>query len=216
MTTKLRYPFFYGLPKIGEVDENFVRHGWLRSVPELRGMSQSPRPDQPATFLFKLRALFGRQARAEILAWLLSHEQGHPAEIARQVNYYRRTVQQVLNELSESGHVRTFRSGREKFFAVNHREWRFLNPGSDKENFPVWINWAPLFTALQSFLVTLSKEGFEDHSERFQAIHLRQTLQQARPALMRAGIIKDLNTTETLQGSEFLEAILSDLKSILS
>jgi hypothetical protein len=208
-------PLFYGMPVIGDMDETFGRHGWLRPKPDLRGMSQSPRPDQPATFLFKLRALFGRQARAEVLAWLLTHEQGHPAEIARQVNYYRRTVQQVLNELSESGHVRTFRSGREKFFAINHREWHFLIPDTQKETFPQWINWAPLFVALQSFLSTLSKPDFSNHSEQFQSIYLRQTLQASLPSLIRAGVVNDLKTTKNLQGSDFLEAFFGDLETIL-
>jgi hypothetical protein len=208
-------PLFIGLPETKNMDETFARYGWIRPEPDLRGMSKSPRPDRPANFLFKLRALLGRQARAEIFAWMLTHEQGHPAEVARQVGYYRRTVQQVLNELSESGHVRTFRSGREKYFAINHREWRFLIPGAGAETFPAWINWAPLFTALQFFLSTLSKPGFDEDSERFQSIQLRQALQNSLPALIRAGIVKDLKATENLQGSDFIEAVLSDLETIL-
>jgi hypothetical protein len=91
--TELLQRLFPSVPVLKQPDPIFLKHGLERGAIELRGMSQSPRPDQPATFCFKLRALFGMQARAEVMAWLLSHEQGHPAEIARQTGYFRGAIQ---------------------------------------------------------------------------------------------------------------------------
>ena len=51
---------FPDVPVFGEPEEAFQKWGWLRDSIETRGMSQPPRPDRPATFLFQLRGLFGR------------------------------------------------------------------------------------------------------------------------------------------------------------
>jgi hypothetical protein len=110
---------FPSIPILKERDPVFLKHGLERGGIELRGMSQSPRPSQPATFLFKLRALFGMQARAEVMGWLLANDQGHPAEIARQTGYFRGSIQNVLNDLTTSGHIGSIRIGREKTFSYS-------------------------------------------------------------------------------------------------
>ena len=43
---------FPTVPVLKEPDPVFLNHGLERGGIDLRGMSQSPRPDQPATFLF--------------------------------------------------------------------------------------------------------------------------------------------------------------------
>lgn len=208
-------PLFKGVPVLGAPDSNFQRWGWERGRIERRGMSQDPRPDQPATFIFKLRALFGRQIRAEVMAWLLSHDHGHPAEIARQTGYYARSVQLVLNELESSGLIRSFRIGREKQFSLLHVQWRFLISWSPAENFPVWIAWAPLFQALQTFTVCLSQPGLDERSERFQSVKLREALTDSMPALAQAGIVHHLQSSPQLTGSTLIEALLADIETIL-
>ena len=149
----LARPLFPGVPVLGSMDEEFLRWGWQRGPVKLRGLSQPPRPDQPATFLIKLRALFGRQSRAEIIAWLLAHESGHPAEMARELSYYPRSLQVVLNELTLSGHVRAVRAAREKHFAIRHEEWRFLLTWKSEASpdFPLWVQWGALFRVLRRF-----------------------------------------------------------------
>lgn len=193
--TALR-PLFEGVPVFAEPDPHFQRWGWQRGRIELRGMSQAPRPDQPATFLFKLRSLFGRQVRAEVMAWLLSHEHGHPAEIARQTGYFARSVQLVLNELENSGLIRSFRIGREKQFSLLHSQWRFLISWSPAETFPIWIAWPPLFQTLQTFITCLSQPGLDERSERFQSIKLREALNDSMPA-PRAGRYRSSTTEQS-------------------
>jgi hypothetical protein len=208
-------PMFLPARIFGEPEPVFLRWGWLRGPVEFRRMSQPPRTDQPAAFLFKLRALFGNQARAEIIAWLLTHELGHPAEIAHQTGYFRRTVQLTLNELAASGHVRAMRVGREKNFAIHREDWRFLLNWPDAKDFPQWINWAPLFHAILLFRQTLAIPGIDEKSERFQAIKLRQTLDEAMPSLVRAGVAHKLHTTRNLSGATLVQSLLADLDSLL-
>lgn len=207
---------FSDLPNIGKSDEIFSRWGWLRPVPDLREMSQSPRPDTAATFLFKLRSLFGRQARAEVFAWLLTHKSGHPAEIARQTGYFRRTVQLVLNELAESGHVRAFRVGREKNFSIYHKEWEFLLPQTEVCDSLTWVTWAPVFAALEKFQTVLLTPGLDERSERFQAIQFRDVLEQSLlPALDRAGLPHQFKASSDLRGSELIDVTFQDVMRLL-
>jgi hypothetical protein len=150
------------------------------------------------------------------MAWLLANEQGHPAEIARQTGYYRRSIQNVLNDLTATGHIGSTRVGREKtFFILRHDEWRFLLTWPNAEAFPQWINWAPLFHALQTFLDTLGKPGLDEKSENYQAIQLRETLRQASPALARASATHRWSTTTDLRGTDIIRSLITDLESLL-
>jgi hypothetical protein len=207
---------FPSIPVLKEPDPVFLKHGLERGKIDLRGMSQSPRPDQPATFLFKLRALFGMQARAEVMAWLLGHEQGHPAEIARDTGYFRGSIQNVLNDLNASGHIGAIRLGREKHFSIlRHDEWKFLLTWPKADAFPQWINWSPLFQAIQTFLDALGKPDLEEKSENFQAIQLRNALIQTTPALARAGRVHQMQSTRDLRGADLISVVLSDLEALI-
>lgn len=206
---------FPDLPLLGEPDPIFLKRGWQRGPLDLRGMSQAPRPDNPATFLFKLRALFGRQARAEIIAWLLANGGGHPAEIARQTGYFRRTVQLVLNELAESGHVRSLQTGREKNFTIHSGEWRFLLTWSHAETFPQWITWAPIFKVFSTLLDTLSLPGIDERSEHFQAVQFREALNSVLPALNRASLSTAFTSSPDLRGDALINSLLADTDALL-
>lgn len=178
-------PLFPHLLTPSRTDDVFRRWGWLRTQLELRGLSKPPLPNQPASFLLKLRALFGMQSRAEVLAWLLAHESGHPAQIARETGYFRGSVQNVLNELELSGHVYATRDGREKRFIAPREHWRFLltwSPRGNTAEFPRWVPWAVLFTLLRRFHDLIDSPKFEGYSADLQAIELNRAI---RPLLDR-------------------------------
>jgi hypothetical protein len=171
-----------GIP--GQTDPIFAAWGWLRPPLEKRGLSRPPRPNQPASFLLKLRALSGRQSRAEVLAWLLTHESGHPAQIARETGYFRGSIQNVLNELELSGHVFATREGREKHFVARKDQWRFLLTWDANETaeFPQWVTWTVVFTLIQRFHALVSSDKFATYSDDLQAIELNRTLAPHSPA----------------------------------
>ncbi len=174
-------PFFPGEGHFGAADQDFLERGWLRGPVHYRGLSVAPRMDQPGNLLLKLRALFGRQSRAEVMAWLLAHEAGHPAEIARQTGYFRRSIQITLNELERSGHVRSLRKGREKHFSLRHDEWRFLATWkiSQERAFPSWVPWAGIFRLLEQLNTLLNDERLIAASPELQAIEWRRHLDYA-------------------------------------
>ncbi len=208
---------FPRIPVIGEPDPHFLKWGWKRSLRQSRGLGHPPRPDQTATFLFKLRSLFGRQSRAEIIAWLLANDAGHPAEIARQTGYFKRSVQTALNELEESGHIHSVKIGREKRFTLRHDEWRFLitwNHGKDTANdFPIWIHWPPLLQTFSCLHQLLCNPKFEDMSEKMQSIEIKRSIDFS--LLSKSGLPAHFSRTPSTADSAFLNTLLAELTQFL-
>jgi hypothetical protein len=205
-------------PYFKEADPVFAKHGLMRGSLDLRGMSQPPDPQNRQNLIFTLRALLGVNARAEIMAWLLTHESGHPAAIARSTGYFSKSIQQILNEMAESGLVASMRIGREKHFSVPRREkWQvLLCPATeDAAAFPEWVDWMPLFSVVTHFAETLGKPGIDETSEHFQAAKLRDALHHCAPALAQAGRVHTMQAKSGLRGSELVNALMGDLERLL-
>lgn len=207
-------PLFPHLPVLGSGDATWLAWGWQRPPVQLRGLSQAPRPDQPATFLFKLRALFGLQTRAEVIAWLLAHETGHPAEIARATGYFRNTIQSLLNELAISGHASALRAGREKRFGVRRDEWRFLLTWPDANGFPEWLPWPDLFALLQRLWTMLEHPRLLGLSPAVQATELDRALAPALAPLSAAGLWTVPSSTPV--GEAAITAALAQVRALLA
>ncbi len=202
------------LPVLHTPDPVFLRHGMLREPMELRRMSQSPDPSRASNLLCGLRALFGVNARAEIIAWLLTHESGHPAAIARDTGYFSKSVQHTLNEMEDSGHIRSRRDGREKIFWLKPGAWDFLITWPRPLGFPRWVDWMPIFSAITTFIDALGQPGLDDAPEQVQSIQLRKALDAAMPALSRAGLAENLTASRKLTGTQLIDAIHEDLKKL--
>jgi hypothetical protein len=203
------------LPVLQEPDPHFLRHGLVRDPMELRGMSQPPDPSRAANLLCCLRALFGVNARAEIIAWLLTHESGHPAAIARDTGYFSKSIQHTLNEIEDSGHIRSRRDGREKIFWIKPGDWNFLVTWQQPAGFPRWVDWMPVFSAITTFIDALGKPGLDDAPEQIQSIQLRQSLDTAMPALSRAGLAETLTASREQKGGRLITNLLADLDVLM-
>lgn len=201
-----------------KTDPVFAKQGLLRGPLEFRGMSQTPDSESPHNLIFTLRALLGVNARAEIMGWLLTHESGHPAAIARSTGYFSKSIQQILNEMTESGLVSSIRIGREKHFSIPHRQrWQeLLYPqAGDAARLPHWIDWMPLFSVATHIAETIGKPGFDEASEHFQAAKLRDALIQCTPALVQAGRVHSMQATPSLRGNALVNALMADLETLL-
>jgi hypothetical protein len=202
------------LPVLQKPDPHFLRYGLIRDPIEPRGMSQPPDPSRAANLLCCLRALFGVNSRAEIIAWLLTHESGHPAAIARDTGYFSKSIQHTLNEMEDSGHIRSRRKGREKIFWIKPGDWVFLNTWSQPSGFPRWVDWMPVFSAITTFVDALDHPGLDDAPEQIQSIQLRQALDHAMPALSHAGLAEILTASRNLAGTRLIDAIEEDLQKL--
>ncbi len=209
-------PLFPEDGHFGASDPDFLAHGWLRGPARYRGLSVAPRMDQAGNLLLKLRALFGRQSRAEVMAWLLAHETGHPAEIARQTGHFRRSIQLALNELERSGHIRARREARAKQFSLVHDDWRFLatwKTPPDK-TFPAWIPWAAVFRWLEQFHSLLDDAKLTAASPELQAIEWSRRLDYA--PLAEAPALVALSFPVEARGADALAAHQARFRQIMT
>lgn len=200
----------------GPSDPDFLAHGWLRGPVRYRGLAVAPRMDYAGNLLLKLRALFGRQSRAEVMAWLFAHETGHPAEIARQTGHFGRSIQLTLNELERSGHVRALRQPRTKHFSLHHDDWRFLATWKTpaKRAFPVWMPWAAIFRWLEQFHSLLDDESLAPASPELQAIEWRRRLDYAPFA--NSALPAEFTLPIETRGTDALAAHHARFRSLIS
>jgi len=202
------------VPILGNPDPRFRRFGLLRSDWKPRGDCAAPSPNRPANLIFMLRALFGVNARAEIMAWLLTHEWGTPSAIAGATGYFSKTVQQTLNEMEASGQLRSAIDGRKKRFWLQRNDWVFLIQRKKPTSYPQWINWSPIFYFIKRTLDLLETSAEPGASERLRAIQQRGFLDEVIPRLNMSTLRHELSAHRDLKGESLTEAILKDVKML--
>jgi hypothetical protein len=200
------------MPVRGEVDPIFARHGLMRPLVERREMSRPPNPQHAAALAWKLRCIWGVQARCEFILWLIAHERGHAAEIARATYYYPRTVEDALRELTASGLVRCAQGGRSNRYWIDSDAWMlFLRSWENPRGFPKWFDWPRLFYCLDRFIHV--GEGRE-LSPLLHASELRRIFEEMLPALETGElrILFSANRKET--GERFTSALRNDIEAL--
>ncbi len=197
----------------GELDPVFLRHGYARGPIERREMSRPPNPRGAAALSWKLRSLFGVQARCEFIQWLLTHESGHPAEIARATYYFSRTVEDTLRELAGSGLVHSTQAGREKKYWLTPDDWQFLRTWKKPAGFPRWIDW-PRFFHVQERLAAIL--GNTQLGPLLQASELRREFEELGPVLGDGDLFSAFAASRNHTGLEFTVALTKDLAGLLA
>ncbi len=200
-------------PLFGEADPIFLRHGLHRGPIRRRQLSQSPNPRSPAALAWKLRALFGVQARSEILLWLLCNGSGHAAEISRATYFFPRTVDETLKELAASDLVRTSRTGRERLYWLNPDEWTLLRSWDLPAGFPKWVDWPRFFVVQERILRVLDTTGL---SPQLQASELRRVFDELQPVLNEGGLHPFFTASRNHTGVTFTEVLVNDLLGVLA
>ncbi|MEI6788005.1 MAG: hypothetical protein WCL49_05950, partial [bacterium] len=99
-------------------------------------------------------------------------------------------MDESIDWLAKFALVISVRHGREKHFRIRAADWQFLlpPPADGQSAFLRWVDWMPLFAAITRFAEALALPGIDEKSEHFQAIKLREALDEAMPALVRAGV----------------------------
>jgi len=161
------------MPVVGSADPTFAQFGLLRDRYEPRGVAQSFRPDLPANLLLRLRAMFGVNARCEIIAYLLVNRSGSPREISRRTHYYPATIANALAEMRDSGFVISRSVGRRRVHRLVSQTWNPLLLGTAD---PRWLVWPPIFEALEAIWRHLCNEKLDQESTMSQASALRRVL----------------------------------------
>lgn len=196
----------------GEADPIFHQWGFWRGPYQLRHLSRAPNPLPASNLIYKLRALFGVQARCEVLLWLLSNKAGRPAEITRAMFYFPKTVEDTLKELAASGLVQEAKPGRERHYALDPAEWGFLRTWKEPAGFPDWIDWPRRFAAVERIFAVLSRT---DLSETLLASELRRVMDELQPVLADGRLLSAFAASRTHTGVQFTEALTDDLRKLI-
>lgn len=199
----------------GERDLFFQKYGLLRGPIQLRGRHLHFPPVETTRLLFniKVRALLGISARADIVAYLLTHESAHPSLIAREIYFSQKTVQDALVEMARSGLVRVRSVGREKHYWLNRTEWfHFLGLQGD---IPKWVNWPLLLSALERIWLKLNQLGFMEMGALLQSSEFRILMQEIRPNIESAGFAGYLSDDRHHLGETYTDVFLSDIEKII-
>ena len=189
-------PFFYekngkSHPFTKTPDPSFLAYGFNRPQLRVRRMTRKVPITSHNTLRFLLRALFGVGSRAECLAYLLTHEGGHPSEIAKAIGISIRGTQDTLIELSRSSLILTRVKGSRKieYWLSQERWWEFLSRGSISEiEKPVWIDWIALYSALSQVWATLNEISREGVSDYIRSSKLRDSFEVVGDEFSKSGL----------------------------
>jgi DNA-binding transcriptional regulator PaaX len=148
---------------------------------------------------------------------LLTHEDGHPPEIARQTGYFPKTIQMTLSEMAASGNIHAARKGREKHYRLDRAEWGLVRaPGGSTADGPEWVAWPQFYAAMTGIWDLLQNQKLSKASPTLQAAEWQKLMKRVQPLLAEskpAAVIKDMHR---LTGADYLEAIHEDLIQYLT
>ncbi len=177
-------------PKPRNLSKIFLEYGFLRGEISGRSMSRPVPVNTGINIRFLLRSLFGVGSRSECLLYLLTHESGHPADIAEAAGSSSQAVKDSLIELAGSGLVRRRKIGKRKteYRLSQNRWWEFLS-GKDGLSVrpPSYINWIALFSALEHVFEALTEAGGAK-SAYMKSSRIKQSMQAISDEFSASGI----------------------------
>jgi len=178
-------------PPSPEPNLSFLSCGFNRPEIKIRKLTREVPVTSQSNIRFLLRALFGVGSRAECIAYLMTHEGGHPSEVAKAIGLSIRGAQDTLIDLSRSGLVLTRIKGKRKieYWLSHERWWEFLSRGSITEiRRPIWIDWITLYSALSGVWTALNEISQEGISDYMRSSKLRDSLETVGSEFLKSGL----------------------------
>jgi len=194
----------------GPRDQDFISCGFSRGHVQLRGLSRRFNHAKPECMLLRLRALFGSTARADIIAYLITHESIHPSKLAKDTGFSQKNVQDTLVEMKDSGYVTTAKvDGRMKLYFIkrNHKQ-QFLSLGDNATSSLEWVNWLARFRALELLRHGLDNIDPDDQKEILIDSLLRDTMENMKPFIEQSESADSHTIESTYSGNAFREEFL--------
>ncbi len=183
------------------------------SMPVPRGMSCNPDPSRQENFILRLRLLFGVNARAEIIAWFLTHAEGHAASIARDTAWFSKSVQAILNDLEQAGMLHSQTDGKKKTFRLSPRA-HLWHPDFGAEL--RWLNQGFFYTGLIHVQHALDAIANSEASASAKAIAIRRHLPFITSALRLAGLDEIFHITHQDRREVLVNEFLNGCQRLIS
>jgi len=199
------------LPQSSDIDATFLEHGFIRSPIALRGHSRSFPPDAVPCLVLKTRALFGINARCDVLTYLALNGAGHPREVARELYFSQKAIHDVMTDMACSGVVHSSKGGRERTFRLNAGALSFLT-GEKKP--PGWINWPVLLSAAETVWQKTETLHIAALDPLVESSEIVLTMKPLLERLTRARWAPAIAVTQPQQGLVHLQAFRTAFESV--
>ncbi len=204
-------------PDAGDIDESFQNGGYRRGRMKFRGTARHFNSDLSGNLIMKLRALLGVNSRCETIAYLLTHDEANPSEIAEATCYYSKTIYNTLSEMLLSGKLQRRDEGRESLYSTIGNSWEaFFWTGNQTAE---WMNWPMVYWALDSIWHRLDNPVLLKADPLLVASELKLAVLDVLPHLQQAIPGFASRAVSSLRGidlemekySEFIENLLDYL-----
>lgn len=131
-------PLFH---KALEPDKTFADYGFLREPLVLRGKSSFVPTWTSCNFIFRARAFFGVNIRADVFAFLIMAGAAHPSRLARDLGYSQRRVQDALVEMTAADMIFKVRAdgNRKEYFVDSAKAAQAFFCITEKQS--TWFKW---------------------------------------------------------------------------
>ena len=198
----------------GAFDPLYHACGWERPRIKLRGLSSNLQVDVPSALILRMRALFGLNARAEVVAYLLANPSGHPTEMARELVYSQPSLFQLCREMAGSALLFSQSRGREKQYRLDRERWDAFLGLSEKEG-PSWGHWPATFRLLIMLWRHFQDEALTGASDYMAASKTRTLYESITRLVGDAELPLALERHGSLQGARWLDAFNEELIGVL-
>lgn len=195
---------------VKEPDPVFLRKGLYRNVLKIRGYSREFPQTGESSLLLRMRALFGINARSELICLLGNVREVYPAEAARLTGYERRTIQSILLEMSKSGILDCHSGGKEKYYRLRPGILDSLLPASYK-----WINWPPVLKGLE-ILINGLQSSIPTHNPLILSSELRRYAQESSGYFNESPGSIFLSDSSKHPGEDYINIFIDDINRIIS
>lgn len=175
-----------GIP-VRRPDPAFLAHGFFKSSIQPARRSGPPNFTAPINFAFRMRALLGVGARAEVARALLTVAAPDLSlqVIAASSGFAKRNVQEAASALGAAGVISLWTVGNEQRLRIPREPWLRLLGLS---GLPIHEDWPQLFHAYRVLLRWLRDPRNEELSDYMRASEARTVLEQVVGDLSFAGV----------------------------
>jgi hypothetical protein len=197
-----------------EPDTHFERYGLMRETVQTRGMTQPVNMSDSANIVFRSRALFGINIRADVFAYLLTTEGGHARRIAELLGFNHMRVQSVMTALANAGYVAVRTEGKSKNYRIDRERWgpvMFPNQAAPSR----WVNWRPLARGLTSVWREAWNLDDARADEYIVSSKMRAVMKAVRDDLLASGIDFDITDDRNYIAEAYLPIFERDIAGIL-
>lgn len=174
------------------IDPSFRDFDFNRPRIKTQKKAQEVVANSGSNLRFLMRSLFGIGAKSEVLLYLLTHNEGHPREIADSVGLFWLSAHQALLDVSKSGLVLKKPYGKKvEYWLSKPKWWSFLaSTEYQYASEPEWLNWTAIFGGFSSIWKTVDEiaaPAISDYMRGSKLMDIQASVETVAREFARAG-----------------------------